>query len=154
MDLSKAIKVIGLAALIAGAVDFFYPSTLVLMSGGSVVALWQYVASGLLGREAFSLGMAGAVYGVIFHFLIIFVFGAVVYLLYRKMPVIREHPVLSGLVYGSYIWFVMNLLVVPLSKAGNYPVQITVDAMFILGFVVHLIVGLLLVLMIKRASQA
>ena len=146
----RAIKIIGFAALIAGILDFLYVTTSVFMSGGSVMQLWQYVASGIFGSSAYSMGMTGALYGIIFHFLIMVVFSVAIYFLYKKVSVIRKHPILSGLIYGSCIWFVMNLLVVPLSNVGSGFPQIQLDMIFNIGFVVHVILGLPLVYITKR----
>lgn len=145
----RVIKIIGLAALTAGIVDFLYVTTSVFMSGGSVVQLWQYVASGIFGSGAYSMGMTGSLYGIIFHFLIMVAFSSVIYFLYKKISVIEKHPVLSGLIYGICIWFVMNMLVVPLSNVGSDFPKIQLDMIFSLVFVVHMILGLLIVFITK-----
>ena len=85
-----AARVVLTATLIVGVLDFVYASLSTVLRGGSFAKLWQFVASGLLGPQAFSMGVAGALCGVVFHFLIMAVFSAVIYFLYRKMPLIRN----------------------------------------------------------------
>ncbi len=149
-----AARVVLTATLIVGVLDFVYASLSTVLRGGSFAKLWQFVASGLLGPQAFSMGVAGALCGVVFHFLIMAVFSAVIYFLYRKMPLIRKQPIVSGFIYGIGIWLVMNFLVVPLSNAGAKAPPAELGAILNLGFAMHLIIGLLLVLITKRGLRS
>src|SRR5689334_12196387 len=110
MNIGKSVKTIASATLIVGGVDLFYPSINVFMHGDSVTKLWQFVASGVFGQTAYSMGMAGVLYGILFHFLIMAIFSTVIYFLYKEISFIKNRPVLSGLLYGVCIWFVMNFL--------------------------------------------
>ena len=150
-----ATRTILAAALIVGAMDFAYASLSTVLRGGSFTKLWQFVASGLLGKQAFALGLAGVLGGVTCHFLIMGVFGAAAYFLYRKVPQIGKQPAVSGVAYGIGIWVVMNFIVVPLSNTGTSAPRIELGAVMNLGFAMHLIIGLALVLIIKwRATPA
>ena len=73
----------------------------------------QLIASGVYGVEAFSMGLIGALYGVIFHYIIALGCSVVIYALYKKLPVLRDYPVFSGLAYGGYVWVFMNFFVLP-----------------------------------------
>lgn len=154
MNIREAMKVIGSATLIVGGVDCVWPTLKFYLSGASVTKLWQYVASGVFGQKAFSMGVIGILCGIIFHFMIMAAFSVLVYVLYKKLPLIRKHAVLSGLVYGGFMWVAMNFLVVPLSNTGADFPQINPDMMlsssFVTGVVAHMIFGLLLVLITKR----
>ena len=158
MNSREAIRTIGSATLIVGGLDFVWATMNVFISGGSVTKLWQFVASGVFGQRAYSMGVSGALSGVIFHFSIMAVFSLLIYVLYKRIPLIERHPIILGLVYGSCIWFAMNLLVVPLSNAGTGFVRMKLDmilsAGFAINFVVHMILGLLLVLITKRCLTA
>ena len=63
---TKPLKTIVLAAVVGGALDYLYISASVYISGGSILCLWRYVASGLFGSSAYSMGIAGAVCGTPF----------------------------------------------------------------------------------------
>lgn len=139
--------------LIVGAMDFAYASLMTTYRGGSVTKLWQYVASGLLGPQAFTMGLSGALSGVIFHFLIMAAFGAGAYVLCKKLPFMGRQPVLSGVIYGAAIWLVMNFLVVPLSRTGAKAPPVEWRAIMNLGFAMHLIIGLCLVLISRRGLR-
>lgn len=122
--------------------------------GGSVIKLWQFVASGLLGPDAFTMGAAGALCGVVFHFLIMGAFSAAIYAAAAKLPFITQQAVAAGLAYGIGIWIVMNFLVVPLSRTGAKPPPVALSAIMNPGFGMHLVIGLLLVLITKRGSRS
>lgn len=147
-------RTIAAATLIVGAMDFAYASLMTAYRGGSVVKLWQYVAGGLLGPDAGAMGLAGALCGVIFHFLIMGVFSAAIYVLYVKAPLVEKQPVLAGLAYGLGIWLVMNFLVVPLSRIGAKTPALTLDAVMNWGFAMHLVIGLALVFITRRGVRA
>lgn len=100
------------------------------------------------------MGVPGVLGGVVFHFLIMAAFSAGIYFLYRKVPLIEKRPAVSGVVYGICIWLVMNFLVVPLSNAGTRTPRVELGAIMNLGFVMHVIIGLCLVLITRRGLRA
>lgn len=158
MNMREAMKIVGSATLIVGGLDCIWPTMTAYFSGGSIAKLWQFVASGVFGQRAFSMGMMGVLSGVIFHFMIMAAFSVVIYVLYEKIILLRRHSILSGLVYGVGMWVVMNFLVAPLSNTGRGFPQMSLDmimsASFAISFVGHMIFGLLLVLITKRGLIA
>lgn len=153
MKSNRAFRVIGWATLIAGTLDFLYASVRIYSSGKSVVWLWQYVASGILGQQAFSLGVPGMLCGVLCHFLIMGLFSGFIYLVHSKISAIDSWPIIVGVVYGIGMWLVMNLLVVPLSRAGHGLVPLKLDMMMNLGFIMHLVLGVVIVLAIRQGMR-
>ena len=134
--------------------DFAYASLMTAYRGGSIIKLWQFVASGLLGPEASAMGTAGALCGVVFHFLIMAAFSAATYVLCKKVPLIEKRPVPWGLVYGVCIWLVMNFVVVPLSRTDTGAPRMELGAILNWGFAMHLVIGLSLVLITKRGLRS
>ena len=90
---------------------------LALSRGSTIPRLLQFVASGVLGQEAFRGGAATAALGLALHFLIAFTLVAVFYFAGRKLPFLQQHAVVSGILYGLAVYAVMNLVVLPLSAA-------------------------------------
>lgn len=88
-----------------------------LVRGGTILRLMQFIASGLLGRQAFEGGVPTAFLGLALHFVIAFGLVAVFYFARGKIAFLRNHPVPSGIVYGLIVFAVMNLIVLPLSAA-------------------------------------
>jgi len=85
--------------------------------GDNSLKVWRFVASGALGQQTFTKDLATmAVFGVLFHFIIAFCFTLFFFLIFPKIKFLRRNLVITGLVYGVFVWLVMNLIVVPLSN--------------------------------------
>ena len=138
--------------LIAGTLDICAAFlTAWLRSGVSPVRVLHFVASGLIGRAAFSGGAKTALLGLALHFLIATVATAVFYLASRKWLFLIERPVHFGLLYGIAVYLFMNFVVLPLSLVTRGPVTVS-------GFVIGLLtimffVGLPIALIVRRFSR-
>jgi hypothetical protein len=88
-----------------------------LLRGGTIIRLMQFIASGLLGPQAFEGGMPVAFLGLALHFVIAFGLVTVFYFARGKISFLRNQPVPSGIIYGLMVFAVMNLIVLPLSAA-------------------------------------
>ncbi len=144
----SAAKAILIGGGIAGVCDILYAIVYSWLTRGTAPArILQSVASGLLGKAAFEGGWPVAALGLLLHFFIAFSFALIFYLAARKFPVLVSHAVWSGLIYGLLIFWVMRLVVVPLSAApftlSNSPLEL---------FFHMFTVGLPIALMVKRAA--
>ena len=86
-----------------------------------------------------------AICGLLFHFLIAFLFSLFLFLIYPKLKQVLKNKFLIGLLYGVFIWLVMNKIVLPLSKAPKLPPDLKRDliGMLILMFLVGLPIALI-----------
>lgn len=98
------------------------------------VNVFQYVASGALGRSAFDGGWLTAGLGSAFHLAIALSWAALFFFAYPWFPFLAKSRVLNGVGYGLFIWLTMNLLVVPMSRipARPFVLQNIVTGMLIL----------------------
>ena len=80
-----------------------------------LTVIYRSVASGLLGRESYSGGMATAALGMFLHFFIATTAAAVYVTASRALEVLRQRPVPCGLGFGIAVYFFMKYLVLPLS---------------------------------------
>ena len=99
------------------------------------IRIFQSIAAGLLGRAAFSGGLRTAILGAALHYFIAFMIVATFFVLSRYVPMLRQRPVLSGLLYGIAVYLFMNLVVLPLSNAGRGSVALPV---VINGLLIHM----------------
>src|SRR5262249_46762196 len=83
--------------------------------------IFQSVASGLLGSKAFQGGATTAALGLFLHFLIAFIWATIYYVASRQIAFLTERPVIAGLLYGEFVWVMMNCVVVPLSAIHRWP---------------------------------
>ncbi|HVG89877.1 MAG TPA: hypothetical protein VNB54_00165 [Alphaproteobacteria bacterium] len=81
----------------------------------------QSVASGLLGPKSFQGGAKTAALGLFLHFLIAFIWAVIYYVASRQIAFLTARPVIAGLIYGEFVWVMMNCVVVPLSAIHRWP---------------------------------
>ena len=75
----------------------------------------QAIASGLLGRDAFTGGAWTAALGLGLHFFIATTAAAIYTLASLRLPLLVARPVLCGAAYGLIVNVVMQNVVLPLS---------------------------------------
>lgn len=117
----QALSRLARAGLLTAIVDGLFSSLLAaFFYGSSVTALFQYVASTLLGPAAFDGGVTTAAIGVLMHVGIAFGWSAVFLILFTRSARIRRAAagpvgiVKVAAVYGPVVWLVMSLAVIPL----------------------------------------
>jgi hypothetical protein len=90
-----------------------------LVFGVGPVRIYQSVAAGLLGRDSYQGGLASAALGMFLHFFIATTAAAVYVAASTRLRLLLEQPVLCGLAFGVAVYFFMNVVVVPLSRAAR-----------------------------------
>src|SRR6266705_2013406 len=117
---SNAVPAILRAGLLAGLLDITAAIVVYAHVTGTVPML-QGIASGILGRDAFTGGLPTAALGLLCHFFIATSAAAVYYLVSRRLAFLLQHAVIAGAAYGIAVYFFMQLLVLPLSAIGPRP---------------------------------
>jgi hypothetical protein len=149
---SSAVLAIFWGGLACGAFDITQAMVAFhLQSGLKPMTLLQSVASGLLGRSSFQGGTKTAVLGAFLHFFIAFSWAAIYYVASRRLTFMIEKPVVTGLIYGEFVWIIMTFVVLPLSAIHRWPTWN--NAAIITGPIGHMfLVGLPISLAVKRFS--
>jgi hypothetical protein len=105
-----------ISSLIAGTLDAL--AAIFILAHGHAEAVFRYIASAVFGSEAF-IGGAGMIWaGVAVHYLIAAAFTVFFFVAYTYVPLLRKNTLLVTLIYGAFIWAVMNLLVLPLTQVS------------------------------------
>lgn len=78
--------------------------------------VWKYVASGAIGRSAFTGGGGIVALGLFFHFVNAFIFTIILFYTYPLISKLRLPVVVTGILWGLVVWNVMHWIVVPLSN--------------------------------------
>lgn len=121
--------------LIAGAIDITYAISFSAYHGVAPTRLLQSVSSGLLGKAAFEGGVPVAVLGFVLHFAMMLIIAAIFYSAAARVRALVAQPILWGALYGFVVYWVMNLVVLPLSA---FPGQWRWQAMLVISsLVVH-----------------
>lgn len=142
-------RAILLAGAVAGTLDIAAAFALSMSRGGTPGRVLRTIASGVLGPAAAQTGAAGAALGLALHFLIATGAAAVYALAARRIAFLTRHPVPAGLAYGVAVYFVMNLVVLPLSRVAQRPFTPSPTMIAI-----HMLcVGLPIALVLRRAAE-
>src|SRR5579875_2619437 len=150
-----ALRAIGWGGLIGGALDISDALVFYGTRGVPPERLLQGIAKGLVGTRAMLGGWVTATLGLGLHFVIAFGAAAVYYAASRKFGMLRNRPVVSGLLYGVAVFLFMNMIVVPLSAIHRSPAAMlafsVVSANAVLALM--LFIGLPIALAVNRYAS-
>ena len=136
------------AWLLAGTLDilsallYYYIKT-----GKDPANVLRYVASAVFGKTAFSGGTSMAAAGLLLHYIIALCWTIFFFLICPWIISVLKSTIVTGLVYGIFVWLVMNLAVVPMGASPKAPFNIlnaiinTVILMFAVGLPISIIVN-------------
>ena len=85
--------------------------------------IFRYIASGVFGEDAFTAGADMIFWGIFFHYVIAMLFTSFLFLSYRQFKKLFANKYLIALIYGLFIWLIMNIVVLPLSYVPKFPFQ-------------------------------
>jgi hypothetical protein len=146
LETGNALLAIAAGGLIAGALD---------LTQACILFGWRIplvIAGGLLGPKATHGGPATYILGVLLHFFIALSAASIYYAASRRLPFLKEHPLVCGLFFGAAVEEVMNLVVLPLSALharGPYELHDLIQ-----GLLVHMVVvGLPISFSIRRFAK-
>ena len=154
---NAALKTIFTAGLIAGTTDIIAAIVNYLLGGGTKPsAIFKFIASGIFGKEAFQPGILMVWMGLLFHFIIALSWTALFYFLYQRIRLVRNNLIVCGILYGIFVWLLMNKLVLPFSNVpmGNFEWKKAIVGILILMFFFGLPIALTIQFMKKRRLLA
>jgi hypothetical protein len=105
--------------LVVAVLDILEPIIFYGFRGVPPMRIFQSVASGLLGRDAYAGGVPSALLGAALHLFIASVVVLVYWLASRRFAVLTERPLVCGVLYGLGVYVVMTFGVIPLSAIGG-----------------------------------
>jgi hypothetical protein len=112
-------RTIILTGLLAGTLDAV---AAIVVSQASPAAVFKYIASGAFGAgKAFSGGDIMIAWGVIFHYFIALSWTLLFFFIYPTLPWLKKNKYIAGLLYGIFVWVMMNRVVIPLSEIPQRP---------------------------------
>jgi uncharacterized membrane protein YagU involved in acid resistance len=153
---SSIFKPILIGGLIAGALDITYACLFFgIRNHVTPIRIFQSVARGALGQQAFQGGMKTAALGLFFHFLIALTAAAVYVFAGRTLPFMITNAVLCGILYGACVYFFMYGLVMRFSAIHSttlpwsYPWRVLIP-----NLLIHMFgIGLPIALVTRRYSK-
>jgi uncharacterized membrane protein YagU involved in acid resistance len=145
----SAIANILAGGLVAGTVDL---GAAALLNWVSPVFIARYVAIGVLGRQSLDMGTPSALLGVVLQWLMSILIAAIYAVGTRQLPRLRSRWVLGGLAYGIVVFFVMNYVVLPLSRVGH--IAHFTPATFVENLLAMELFGLIVAYFLRGAQRA
>jgi hypothetical protein len=121
--------------LIAGVMDITAAIVVYGHYGLKPLPLLRGIAAGLLGGRAMEGDRAMALLGLCCHFVIAFGAAIVFFFASRSFLFLVRHAASFGVLYGVAVYFFMNRIVVPLSRAVKHPFSFK---MMVIGVVIHI----------------
>jgi hypothetical protein len=109
------------AGLVVGTLDILSAFIYVFIKSGNphIPGILKFIASGVFGKQATAGGSGMIVAGLLFHYAIAFLFAIFFFRIYPKIKKLFGNKFFLGIVYGIFVWCVMNLIVVPLSHVAH-----------------------------------
>jgi hypothetical protein len=137
------------ATLIVGSLDIILAcSNFYLRTQKNPVLVLQYVASAVFGKSAYTDNTIMPLIGLLFHYIIAFIWVTIFFLLYPKLISFTKNSIVTGLLYAMVIWLVMNFLVLPLTLVSKPSLNFT---QALIGAIILMIaIGLPLGLIMKK----
>ena len=108
---------ISLAGIVAGALDLSFLTYFAHAKGATFQHTLQTIASGVLGSASYSMGGTSAAIGFVFHFGIALTMASAFHAMASRYATLLRHPIVSAALYGTALYLLMHVVVLPLSKA-------------------------------------
>jgi len=104
-----------LSGLIAGTLDILAAIIVYsfVLQKTTAIKILQSIASGIFKKDAYLGGSQMALYGLLLHYFIALTFAWFYFTIYPYFSFLKKHTLLSGILYGIFVWIVMNLVVLP-----------------------------------------
>jgi uncharacterized membrane protein YagU involved in acid resistance len=136
-----AASVIIKAGLLTGTLDillaFLYSY---IKRGTSPQLVLQYIAKVAFGKTAFSDAAIATVIGLLVHFAIAMGWAILLFLLYQWLKLSRLNKFATGIVYGIFVWIMMNMVI--LTLWNNRPFVFNAESSLINALILIVAIGL------------
>ncbi|PST84991.1 hypothetical protein C7T94_02415 [Pedobacter yulinensis] len=152
-QLNKLLRAVLGAGILAGFLDALAAILQYLALGGRTPAIiFKYIASALMGPEAFAGGTGMVVLGVCIHFAFALFFAWVFFAIYPKVSTRNWPALLWAILYGLAVWAFMNLVALPLSRISA--VKQSSEQLILSVLIIIFAVGLPIVLCTRAFYKA
>lgn len=110
--------------LIAGVLDLTFAFVFYWPQGATPLRILQFIASGVLGRGSFEMGLASAALGAVCHFFISVCAAGIYYLASLRFAFLTRRVAVAGAIFGVLMFLTMRFAIVPLSAIKPGPMNV------------------------------
>jgi hypothetical protein len=151
---AKALQTILYGGLIGGVLDgldavIFYK----LVSAVPAALLFQFIASGLLGKRSFEMGAATVALGIVLQLFIAVGAAFFYWLVSLAIPDLVRRPFVYGPLFGIGLFFFMQHVVLPLARAEHRTKPMAIGELIDQLLSHAILVGLPIALMAHRSAK-
>lgn len=142
-----------MAWFIAGSLDAL--AAIFILSHGNASSIFRFISSGVYGQGAFTGGESMIYLGVALHYLIALSFTIFYFIIFKLIPILHKNILLSAILYGIFIYVVMNLVVLSLINVQvpkRTMVSVVRNAIILIAFVAFPIVYIARIYYLKTKS--
>lgn len=119
---SSLLPVIVKSWLVAGTLDILLAlSHFYFDTGKDPMLVPKFIASSLVGNKAYTGGNEMVLLGFVLHYVVALLFTLSFFMIYTPLRLYQWNRILTGIVYGVFIWLVMNKMVLPLTQVRLAP---------------------------------
>ncbi len=119
----KLFRIVILSGFLVGTLDIGAAFIQAAINGGTPIRVLQFIASGIFDRDAFQDGYY-ALWGLGFHYFIATSWTSLFFYLYPRVKPLSKNKLLTGISYGTFVWFMMTQIVLPLSNTPKIPFKV------------------------------
>lgn len=112
--------------------------------------IFQYISSGLIGGNSFTMGGASVALGVAIHYAIAMTWTVVFYLLSRRLKFLTRQAAICGIVYGGVVYVIMNFAVLPMTGVPHARAAMTLASRISGVLALLFCIGLAIALLVKK----
>jgi hypothetical protein len=87
--------------------------------------IFEFIASGVFGKAAFTGSTTMVLWGIFFHYLIAWSFSAVLFMMFPLFIKFLKNKYITAVLFALITWLITNLIIVPASRIGWHPIPIT-----------------------------
>lgn len=136
-------ETIFISGIVAGTLDIIAAILIyaVILQKTTATKILQSIASGFFKKEAYTGGSQMALYGFLFHYFIALIFAYIYFTIYPYISFLKKNTILSGFLYGIFVWIIMNIIVLPATfpvlpeKHFDFPLLLSIIILiFCVGF--------------------
>jgi len=108
----------------------------------------KYIASGLLGQDAFSGGVGVQLLGLVIHFAIVSACAITFFLVYPRIGFLKASVFLNAFLIAIIAWTITARIIIPFSKINAAPFDVSRALMAVV--ILYVCVGMPIAVMTKR----
>lgn len=140
------------AGLLVGLLDISFAFLYSYIKRGAYPAsVLKYITEKVFGKQAFTNTTLQNITGLLIHFAIAMCWSFLFFILYLSIKIMRRNTIITGILYGLFVWVMMNMVFLPVWNNKAY--VFNAESSIINAVILMIAIGLPLSLIAKQHYQ-